>query len=409
MATEIKPATELPTGPVPEAEIESAKAENVQTETPAEKVETEAPAVIQAPVEPAPVEPVKDVTATTAPPAVDGEAAPVPIAADKPEQEATPVAKPEVTAQELVNKQWGTISTQLATLYRKLPNILKNVNEHTEVFGVTLVYDDSTPTFGTLLILQKFLRANEGNVEKAVDQLNAALHWRSEFKPLDQLADEHDREAFEGLGYVQILAANGEVLTWNIYGAVKDYKKTFGDLDKFLKWRVALMEAAIAKLNLNEADKPIPDFNQGADPYQISQVHDYLNISFIRMDPHARTASKAAIQIFRDYYPEMLNRKFFVNVPLVMGWLFKATALFLPETTLKKFRVLSYGNELHKEISDEVPENYGGKGIKELKDLGDPVRLTGEKVPGTYAAATDVPLATETKAQGADAAPDTAA
>ncbi|KAK6359272.1 Non-classical phosphatidylinositol transfer protein (PITP) [Orbilia brochopaga] len=401
MPTEINPATEIPTAVAPEAEAGAAPAK-------VEKVETEA----KAPVEP--VEPAKDATAATAPedettPAPAPEAAPATASepAVKSEPEAAPVAK-EAAPPELVNKQWGTISAQLATLYRKLPEILEKGNGHTEVFGVPLVHDDTnTPAFSTLLILQKFLRANEGNVEKAVDQLTASLVWRSEMKPLDQLAAEHDREAFEGLGYVQVLTLNNEVLTWNIYGAVKDYKKTFGDLDKFLKWRVALMEAAIAKLNLAEADKPIPDYNQGPDPYQISQVHDYLNISFIRMDPHARAASKAAIQIFRDYYPEMLNRKFFVNVPLVMGWLFKATALFLPETTLKKFRVLSYGTELHKEISDEVPENYGGKGIKELKDLGDPVRLTGDKVPGTYATPTDFPPA-QPDAE-VNTAPDTAA
>lgn len=122
------------------------------------------------------------------------------------------------------------------------------------------------------------------------------------------------------------------------------------------------MELGLEKLKLSEATAPIPDYGKGADPYQGYQIHDYLNVSFIRMDPYAKAASKKTIETFSRYYPETLSRKFFVNVPVVMGWMFNAMKLVLPKETVRKFTVLSYGNELAKELGPEVPEAYGGKG-----------------------------------------------
>ncbi|KAF3932599.1 Patellin-4 [Dactylellina cionopaga] len=318
---------------------------------------------------PAPEQPIETAAATTAAP--EGAA---PAAKSEEANEAPAPTEPALP--QLTNAQWGPVSPNLATIYRKLPEIFEQGDGYTEVYGVTLSYnaESTEPAFSTLLILQKFLRANSDNMDKAVEQLIATLKWRKEKKPLDSMAAVHDRSAFEGLGYVQVTET--DVLTWNIYGAVKDYQKTFGDLERFLTWRVALMEVAIAKLDLSNTTKPIPDFGKGPDPHQIVQVHDYLNTSFLRMDPAAKVASKAAPALFKDYYPEMLSRKFFVNVPVVMGWLYKATTMLLSQETVRKFRVLSYGKELHTELGEEVPEVYGGKGVKELKELGDPVQLT---------------------------------
>ncbi|KAG7391730.1 Non-classical phosphatidylinositol transfer protein (PITP) [Phytophthora pseudosyringae] len=249
-------------------------------------------------------------------------------------------------------------------LLKALPSLIEAANGYSEVFGVTL--DPSGP-FTTKLILQKFLRANANEVEKAKTQLGKTLAWRSRFKPLETLDEKFSRETFGGLGYViEIEGVPGsenktDVVTFNIYGAVKDNKATFGDLDQFLRWRVALMEKGIQKLKLNEATVPIPDYDEGRDPYQGIQVHDYLNISFLRQDPDVKAASRKTIDVFSKVYPEMLSRKFFANVPVIMGWMFAAFKLFLPAETVRKFTVLSYGEELHTELGDGIPEVYGGK------------------------------------------------
>lgn len=45
------------------------------------------------------------------------------------------------------------------------------------------------------------------------------------------------------------------------------------------------MERSVHKLNIAQATEPIPDYGKGPDPYQGYQVHDYRQISFLRMDP----------------------------------------------------------------------------------------------------------------------------
>lgn len=128
------------------------------------------------------------------------------------------------------------------------------------------------------------------------------------------------------------------------------------------------MELSLKELDLPSATVPIPP--NGADPYRMVQVHDYLGISFLRMDPSVRAASKETIQIFSMAYPELLKEKFFVNVPLVMSWVFAAMKLFLSPETIKKFHPLSYGTNLAGELPGfgaELPVAYGGKG-KDIKE-----------------------------------------
>jgi len=93
----------------------------------------------------------------------------------------------------------------------------------------------------------------------------------------------------------------------------------------------------------------------------IVQVHDYADASMFSMSAITRRASKSTIQIFADYYPELLSTKFFVNVPRVLAWVFGAISNFLSKETVAKFVVLSDSKELSKWIDlDELPERYGG-------------------------------------------------
>jgi hypothetical protein len=105
---------------------------------------------------------------------------------------------------------------------------------HNEVYGIEL--SKSNP-FHTKLILQKFLRANQNDLEKAQKQLLDTLKWRKEFDPIKAVGETFEKSRFDGLGYVLELEDVPESLnkkdiaTFNIYGAVKDNKVTFGDLD----------------------------------------------------------------------------------------------------------------------------------------------------------------------------------
>ena len=151
------------------------------------------------------------------------------------------------------------------------------------------------------MILQKFLRANANDLFGAKTQLTNALNWRKSYQPAKAVDEVFNSTKFGGLGFVTTIKGAKEtkndvdVATFNIYGAVgKDTKTTFGDTDAFVRWRVALMvsrhsihfasnlhtnlcrhelqEITLAQLKLNEADKAIPDYLQGSDPYQVREL-----------------------------------------------------------------------------------------------------------------------------------------
>ncbi|KAK9477662.1 CRAL-TRIO domain-containing protein [Lipomyces japonicus] len=220
----------------------------------------------------------------------------------------------------------------------------------------------SSPVTDKLLL--NFLVAKKFAVQEAHDQLLETLKWRKEFNPLSAgFAEQHDAK-FDGLGFItedksSTTGKPGEIITWNLYGqAAGKPEVVFGDTASFLRWRVGIMERGLRLL----------DF--ASDRVQISQVHDYANVSFLRMDPNAKRASREAVAIFQKYYPELLGKKYFVNVPLVMGWVFTAMKLFVSRETISKFVVLSYATYLVDYVGDWIPETYGGKGESlKIQDL----------------------------------------
>jgi len=289
---------------------------------------------------------------------------------------------PALTGDDIIKDNQGPIWPEtspdhpLTQLYDALEALVGEAS-HNEIYGIEL---SKANPFLTKLILQKFLRANQNNLENAKGQLLETLKWRKEFDPIKAAGESFDKSKFNGLGYV--LKVEGvpqspnttDVVTFNIYGAVKDNKATFGDLDTFLRWRVGLMEKSVQALNLAAATQPIPDFGQGPDPYQGFQVHDYLQVSFLRRDPLVKTATSKTIEVLGKHYPETLSRKFFVNVPTVMGWVYTAVKLVVAKETAKKFTVLSSGNQLAAELGKGVPKEYGGdKG--ELQEVGEAVKF----------------------------------
>lgn len=134
------------------------------------------------------------------------------------------------------------------------------------------------------------------------------------------------------------------------------------------------MELAMEALSLKTAMKPI---TTTYDPYKITQVHDYQNISFMRQSSAVNNASKTTIEVFATNYPELLKEKFFINVPAIMGFVYGMIKVFVAEKTRRKFHPMSNGGALADEFSDSkvkdlgtmLPTVYGGKG-KDLAEIG---------------------------------------
>ncbi|PSR79998.1 CRAL-TRIO domain-containing protein [Coniella lustricola] len=260
----------------------------------------------------------------------------------------------------------------------KLPEILTEVG-HDEMWGVKLISPASSH-IPTGIVLQKFLNANDGDLTKAIEQLKGALNFRKEKKPLELLTKTYSAHKFADLGVVTVYPVKDsplpEVITWNMYGNVKDkMDEVFVPLDEFMDYRIALQELGIQQLKLSEATEPITATN---DPYRIIQVHDYKSISFLRQNPNVKAAKNEIIKQFSLAYPELLKEKFFVNVPAIMGWLYAAIKVFIAEKTAKKFHPMANGTNLAAEFKasgldeKQLPKEYGGEsgsGDGKMKDL----------------------------------------
>ncbi|KAL5338139.1 CRAL-TRIO domain-containing protein [Aspergillus crustosus] len=291
--------------------------------------------------------------------------------APKPKSEAHESEQPAAAATEEAKNEsskpeYFTKTPALEQLFDRLPAIL-TATGHQEMWGVPLKHDATD--IPTVNVLIKYLRANAGDVKLAEDQLTKALEWRKENDPLalvDPTQNSYNEAKFGGLGYLTTYKREEKgdlIVTWNIYGAVKKIDETFGDVTEFIKWRAALMELAVQQLNLDKAASVI-DYD-GEDPYQMIQVHDYLNVSFLRLNPNLRAATKKTIEVFSTAYPELLREKFFVNVPAIMGWMFALIKLFVNENTTRKFHPISNGANLAREFPDlaeKFPKVYGGGG-----------------------------------------------
>jgi phosphatidylinositol transfer protein SFH5 len=127
------------------------------------------------------------------------------------------------------------------------------------------------------------------------------------------------------------------------------------------------MELALQKLNIAAATVPI---TAEYDPYKIYQVHDYKSVAFFSQSSTVRVASKETINVFTQNYPELLKEKFFINVPMVMGFMYGVIKMFVAAKTAKKFHPMSNGGGLAREfgtskvekLGDKLPKAYGGTG-----------------------------------------------
>ncbi|CAM9023839.1 unnamed protein product [Wickerhamomyces anomalus] len=193
-----------------------------------------------------------------------------------------------------------------------LPDIL-NQAQYDELFGYQLSSQGeyfNKDVFDALIF--KYLKANDFQIQESKDQLLNTLIWRKNFNPLSAAFNETHDSKFDDIGVLtnyENNKANTKIITWNLYGAGGNPKELFKDLEKFLRYRIGLMERSVQLLDFTNEENCF-----------MTQVHDYKGVSFLRIDPDIKKGSKATIQIFQDYYPELLYKKFFVNIPSVLFW-----------------------------------------------------------------------------------------
>ncbi|GER37563.1 Sec14p-like phosphatidylinositol transfer family protein [Striga asiatica] len=225
------------------------------------------------------------------------------------------------------------------------------------LWGVPLLPSAKDERTNTLLL--KFLRAQEFKTDEALEMLKKTLIWRKANK-IDSIMGEDLMvdELFGSVAFVKGKDRESHPICYNVYGIFADekiYEKTFGDegcREKFLRWRMQLMEKEVSRL----------DFLPGGIS-TVLQVNDLKNAPWpSRKD--LRHATKRALGIFQDNYPEFVAKNIFINVPF---WYYAFNALlspFLMQRTKSKFvfsRPSRVTDTLLKYIAaEEIPISYGG-------------------------------------------------
>lgn len=203
------------------------------------------------------------------------------------------------------------------------------------------------------VVLMKFLRARNLSTNEARSMLVGTLRWRSEFDVEAAVKEEFPADIFDPLGHVYGKDKQGRPVVYNVYGAT-DTKVAFSDVKLFLRWRVALMEKSLALLDFDTVDQTV-------------QVHDYAGVSLSSRDANSKQAASEASGIFSDHYPELLYKKFFVNVPGYLTWIFWLFKPLISANTLAKMSVVGSGaSTIGKALlpiieAKELPKQYGGE------------------------------------------------
>ncbi|KAE9602739.1 hypothetical protein Lal_00049726 [Lupinus albus] len=224
--------------------------------------------------------------------------------------------------------------------------------EKVSIFGVPLLADERSD-----VILLKFLHARDFKVKEAFTMISNTIQWRKEFG-IDELVEENLDVELEKVVYMHGFDKEGHPVCYNIYGEFNRkelYKKTFSDeekRDKFLRWRIQFLEKSIRKL----------DFNPGG-ICTIVQVNDLKNSP----GPgkwELRQATKQALQLLQDNYPEFVAKQVFINVPWWYLAVNRMISPFLTQRTKSKFVFAGPSKSIETLLSYIAPEQlavkYGG-------------------------------------------------
>ncbi|CAA0394274.1 unnamed protein product [Arabidopsis thaliana] len=225
----------------------------------------------------------------------------------------------------------------------------------TSIWGVPLLKDDRTD-----VVLLKFLRARDFKPQEAYSMLNKTLQWRIDFN-IEELLDENLGDDLDKVVFMQGQDKENHPVCYNVYGEFQNkdlYQKTFSDEEKrerFLRWRIQFLEKSIRNL----------DFVAGG-VSMICQVNDLKN-SPGPGKTELRLATKQALHLLQDNYPEFVSKQIFINVPWWYLAFYRIISPFMSQRSKSKlvFAGPSRSAEtLLKYISPEhVPVQYGGLSV----------------------------------------------
>ncbi|KAJ6811098.1 patellin-3-like [Iris pallida] len=222
------------------------------------------------------------------------------------------------------------------------------------IWGVPLLGDEKSDT-----VLLKFLRARDFKVKDALAMVKNAVIWRKQFGIESLLEEDLEIPELEKVVFNHGFDKEGHPVCYNVYGEFQNkdlYAKVFGDeekREKFLRWRIQYLEKGIRQ-QLNFSPDAIST---------MVQVTDLKNLPGPGKK-ELRLATKKALALLQDNYPEFVAKQVFINVPWWYLAYNRVISPFFTQRSKSKFVFAGpskSADTLFKYIAPEqVPVQYGG-------------------------------------------------
>ncbi|KAK4567221.1 hypothetical protein RGQ29_003151 [Quercus rubra] len=265
-------------------------------------------------------------------------------------QEPTPTTS-EAT-KEAEEKAAPSLEAEAVEKDAKVETLASLLAEEVSIWGVPLLADERSD-----VILLKFLRARDFKVKDAFTMIKNTVRWRKEFG-IDELVEQELGSDLEKVAFMHGFDKEGHPVCYNVYGEFQNkelYQKAFSDEEKrlrFLRWRIQFLERSIRKL----------DFKPGG-------ISTLVQVNDLKNSPgpnkwELRQATKQALQLLQDNYPEFVAKQVFINVPWWYLAVNRMISPFLTQRTKSKFVFAGPSKSaetlLRYITAEQVPVKYGG-------------------------------------------------
>ncbi|XP_038704333.1 phosphatidylinositol transfer protein 3-like [Tripterygium wilfordii] len=196
------------------------------------------------------------------------------------------------------------------------------------------------------LMIRRFLRARELDIEKASAQFLKYLSWKREFLPKGSIAESDiPNDLAQNKVFMQGLDKKGRPIVVAFGGRHRPSNTTVEETKRFV---VYIIEKICARM-LSPLEKFLAIVDLEGWGYTSSDVRAYL----------------AALSILQDCYPERLGKLLIVNVPYMFMTAWKCVYPFIDSKTKTKIVFVEnkkLSSTLLGDIDEsQLPDIYGGK------------------------------------------------
>lgn len=224
----------------------------------------------------------------------------------------------------------------------------KNENEQNKLRLMRVLVERQDPSSKEVddLMLGRFLRARDLDIEKGSTMFLKYLKWRRSFVPNGSLSpSEFPTEIAQNKMFLQGFDKKGRPI--GVAFGCRHFQNKQGP-EEFKRFAVYILDKLCEKMPPGQEKFVVIVDLQGWG-YSNSDLRAYIG----------------ALSILQDYYPERLGRLFIVHAPYIFMTIWKIVYPFIDNNTKKKIAFVEdqkLKSTLMEEIDEsQIPEIYGGQ------------------------------------------------